>query len=245
VKRLAVLISMVLACSRTSLGLRAPDGGSAALGGSGGSVVVPPDSGGAPGNGGAGGRGIPIGTDGSVNVAGAGGVGGAPATGGVGGSGGASSTPDGSVPDADLHDVVLAGCTPLPVEWLEEPTPYACHPISNSACYPAIDVGAMVARYNACLVSWGATPLQCAGWSSLADGQEFVVLTVEDCGYDVTIESLEACADSIQVKYLLQGTCSSCDGKRSNFRVLVLPRDARPVVAVSQGTVMPPCPPPP
>jgi hypothetical protein len=213
-KRLAVLISMLLACARSSLGSYAPDG-STAVGGSGGSGGAPLDTGGAPGNG------------------------------GVGGRGGSTSTPDGSIPDADLGDVVLAGCTPLPVVWLEEPPSNTCHPVSNSACYPEVDVGAMVARYNACLMSWAMTSPQCAAWPTLGDGQEFVVLTVEDCGYGVTIESLEVCADSIQVKYLVQGTCSSCDGKRSNFRVLVLPRDARPVVAVSQGTVMPPCPPPP
>jgi hypothetical protein len=152
---------------------------------------------------------------------------------------------DTAVPDTDVHDVVLAGCTSLPVEWSEEIHPYACPPIANRACDPAMDVGATVARYNACLVSWGSVLFQCVGWPTLKDGQEFVVLTVEDCSYDVTIESLESCADSIQVEYLVQGTCSPCDGKRSNFRVLVLPRDARPVVAVSRGTVMPPCPPPP
>jgi hypothetical protein len=42
-KRLAVLIPLLLACSRTPLGLHAPDGGSAGLGGGGGGVVVPAD----------------------------------------------------------------------------------------------------------------------------------------------------------------------------------------------------------
>ena len=67
------------------------------------------------------------------------------------------------------------------------------------------------------------------------------MLTVDDCSYDVTIERLEACADSIQIEYRFQGTCSACDGKRSNLRVLVLPRDSRPVVAVSLGTLFGPC----
>lgn len=232
-KHLVLLIPMVLGCARTSPGLHAPDAGYPAVGGSGGSVVVPLASGGSPGDGGGGAGGVPAGTGGSVSIADAGGVGGAPATGGVVAG-----------PDADPHDVGLAGCTPLPVEWLEEPRPNACHPIPNPACYPAIDVGAIVARYGACLVSWGVPPFQCAVWPSLGDGQEFVVLTVEDCSYNVSIESLESCADRIQVKYLVQGTCSSCDGKRSKYRVLVLPRDARPVVAVSQGIVMPPCLPP-
>jgi hypothetical protein len=152
---------------------------------------------------------------------------------------------DASVPDADLPDAANADCTPLPVEWAKEPSPDACRPISNTACIPEIDVGATVARENACLVSWGVPPSKCAGWPRLSDGQEFVVLTVDDCSYNVTIESLEACADSIQIEYRVQGTCTSCEGQRSNFRVLVLPRDSRPVVAVSQGIVMPPCPPPP
>jgi len=69
--------------------------------------------------------------------------------------------------------------------------------------------------------------------------QEFVVLTVDDCSHNVTIESLEPCADSIQIEDRVQGTCSSCDGKRSNLRVLVLPRDAHTVVAVSQGSSCP------
>jgi hypothetical protein len=137
---------------------------------------------------------------------------------------------------------VLSGCTPLAVEWLKEQGPSVCSPISNTACYPEIDTGVILARYNACLVSWGSSPFQCSGWPTLGDGQQFVVLTVDDCSYDVTIENLEACADSIQIAYRVQGTCSSCDGKRSNFRVLVLPRDVRPVVAVSRGIVMPPVP---
>ena len=152
---------------------------------------------------------------------------------------------DASVPDRAFHDELPSGCTQLPIEWAEEPSPAVCRPISNTACYPEIDTGVIVARYNSCLVSWGSSPIQCSGWTTLGDGQEFVVLTVDDCSYDVTIESLEACADSIQIEYRVQGTCSSCDGNRSNFRVLVLPRDARPVVAVSRGIVMPPCPPPP
>ena len=75
----------------------------------------------------------------------------------------------------------------------------------------------------------------------MGDGQEFVVLTVDDCSNDVIIERVEACAESIQIEYRVLGTCWSCDGKRSNFRVLVLPRDARPVVATSRGIVIPPC----
>ena len=150
-----------------------------------------------------------------------------------------------TLPDAYIPDAVPVDCTSLPVEWAKEPSPDACRPISNTACYPEIDTGVVVSRYNSCLVSWGAPPFQCTAWPTLGDGQELVVLTVDDCSYDVTIESLEACADSIQIEYRVQGTCSSCDGKRSNLRVLVMPRDARPVVAVSQGIVMPPCPPPP
>lgn len=150
-----------------------------------------------------------------------------------------------AIPDAGRRDAVHTDCTPLPVEWAKEPSPDGCPPISNTACYPEIDTGVAVARSNACLVSWGVPPAKCAGWPRLSDGQEFVVLTVDDCSYNVTIESLESCVDSIQIDYRVQGTCTSCDGKRSNFRVLVLPRDSRPVVAVSQGIVMPPCPPPP
>ena len=150
-----------------------------------------------------------------------------------------------AVPDADRRDTVPLDCTPLPVEWAKEPSPDTCMPITNTACYPEIDAGVTVARSNSCLVSWGSPPFQCSMWPTLGDGQEFVVLTVDNCSYNVTIESLGAGADSIQIKYLVQGTCSSCDGKRSNFRVLVLPRDSRPVVAVSQGIIMPPCPPPP
>ena len=146
--------------------------------------------------------------------------------------------------DAAPHDAVPAGCTPLPVEWANEPSPDTCIPIPNTACYPEIDTGVTVARYPACLTSWGAPPSECAPWPALIEGQEFVVLTLDDCSYNVNIESLELCGDSIQIKYYAQGTCSSCDGKRSHFRVLVLPRDSRPVVAVSKPTAMPPCPPP-
>ena len=151
---------------------------------------------------------------------------------------------DGAGPDASFDDVVLSGCTPLAVEWLKEQVPSVCRPISNAACYPEIDTGVIVARYNSCLVSWGSSPFQCAGWPTLGDSQEFVVLTVDDCSYNVNIESLKSCTDSIQIEYRVQATCSACDGKRSNFRVLVLPRDSRPVVAVSLGIVIPPFLPP-
>ena len=132
-------------------------------------------------------------------------------------------------------------CTPLPVEWANEPSPDTCIPIPNTACYPEIDTGATVARYPACLASWGTPPFKCAPWPTLGDGQEFVVLTVDDCSYNVNIESLEACPDSIEIKYFVNYTCAVCDAKRSNFRVLVLPRDSRPVVAISQGTFFGPC----
>jgi hypothetical protein len=81
-------------------------------------------------------------------------------------------------------------------------------------------------------------------WPRLEDTQELVVLRVEDCSFNVNIESLLACPDSIQIEYVEQGTCSTCNSTRSSFRVLVLPRDPRPVVAVSRGTIIPPCLPP-
>jgi len=148
---------------------------------------------------------------------------------------------DVAVPDANVPDAIHASCAPLPVEWAQEPAPGTCPPIPNPACYPEIDTGVTVARYNACLVSWSVPPSKCTGWPTLGDGQEFVILEMDDCSYNVNIESLESCADHIQINYLINYTCSTCDGKRSNLRVLVLPRDSRPVVAVSQGTFFGPC----
>ena len=54
-KRLALLVALLLACSSSPLGLHDPGGGSPGAGGASGSVAGPPSSGGALGNGGAGG----------------------------------------------------------------------------------------------------------------------------------------------------------------------------------------------
>jgi hypothetical protein len=93
--RLALLVPVFLACSRTPLGLHVPDGGSPGMGGAGGSVEVPPASGGSPAESGAG--------DSSPgHIGGAGGVGGKPATGGMPGTGGSPSASGGSVSSTDL-----------------------------------------------------------------------------------------------------------------------------------------------
>ena len=101
-KRPVLLILMVLACSRTSLGLHVSDGGSPGLGGAVGGMMVLPTSGGSSGNGGAGGVVSPSGSGGLVTIAGKGGVGGTPATGGVSGTGGSTSASGGSISTADL-----------------------------------------------------------------------------------------------------------------------------------------------
>ena len=94
--RLVLIIPMVLACSRTSLGLHAPDGSYPGLGGSGGTVVVPPASGGSPGKGGAGGGtgGANMGSGGILGAGGAAGRGGAP--------GSVNGSPDGSLVPSQL-----------------------------------------------------------------------------------------------------------------------------------------------
>jgi hypothetical protein len=152
---------------------------------------------------------------------------------------------DAAMPDAALRDRADIGCTTLPVAWLDEPSTIVCPPTSSPAqCSGDIDKGAVVARSFECVYAWGLVEFSCAMWPRLDDTQEFVVLEVDDCSYGMTIQRLEACADSIQIEYLQGGTCWSCDGKRSSLRVLFLPRDPRPVVAISQGTIFPPCLPP-
>ena len=87
--RLVLLITLVLACSRTPLGLHVPKAGSPGTVGAGGSVVVPPENGRSPGTGGA--------VGGSGTFGGAGGVGGVPATGGMISNNGTISASGGSV----------------------------------------------------------------------------------------------------------------------------------------------------
>lgn len=97
--RLALLLPLLLTCSRTPLGLRVPDSGSPEMGGVGGYVVLPPGSGGASENGGAGGgigeanmgSGGILGAGGPVGGGGAPGSGGAVDTGGVVGTGGGTA----------------------------------------------------------------------------------------------------------------------------------------------------------
>ena len=149
-----------------------------------------------------------------------------------------------SAPDVIRPDEASAGCTSLPVTWLDEPSAIVCPPSAATSACAANDVGAVVARSSECLSSWGLIPVQCIMWPSLDDAQELVVLKVEDCSENILVTSLLACADHIQIEYYDMGTCSSCDGKRSNLRVLVLPRDPRPVIAVSSGIIFPPCLPP-
>jgi hypothetical protein len=148
----------------------------------------------------------------------------------------------GDVANAAVGDA--AGCLSLPVTWLDEPSPMVCPPSATTSACAGNDVGAVVARSTECIDSWGEIPYQCAGWPSPDNAQEFVVLRVDDCSYRVDILTLQACADHIQVAYQQYGTCSLCEGKRSTLRVLILPRDPRPVVAVSTGIIMPPCLPP-
>ena len=149
-----------------------------------------------------------------------------------------------SAPDVIRPDEATAGCTSLPVTWLDEPSAIVCPPSAATSACAANDVGAVVARSSECLSSWGLIPFQCIMWPSLDDAQEFVVLKVEDCNGTIQVMSLLACADHIQIEYYELGTCSSCNGQRSYLRVLVLPRDARPVIAVSLGGIFPPCLPP-
>jgi hypothetical protein len=111
-KRLAFLIVLVLACSRTPLGLDAPDGGAPGPRGAGGNMVVPSPSGGASGNGGAGG-----GMGGARS-----GSGGFPATGGVTGSVGSTTAPDGSVFTTDLDSCSSDADCLTSCIWVTAPT---------------------------------------------------------------------------------------------------------------------------
>ena len=144
-------------------------------------------------------------------------------------------------PDANAS---VAACSSLPVTWLQEPALNVCPPSATDSACAGNDVGAVVARSTQCVDSWATVPYQCAGWPSLDDSQEFVVLEAEDCSYKIYVQTLQACADHIQIEYRQNGTCSPCDGQHSPLRVLVLPRDPRPVVAVSLGIIQPPCLPP-
>ena len=161
-------------------------------------------------------------------------------------SGTGETQPSDSLGPADVvaGDSPIAGCTSLPVTWLDEPSPIVCPPDATTSACAGNDVGAVVARSFECISSWGAIPYQCKMWPSLDDSQEFVVLKVDYCAYGIDVQSLQACADHIQIEYYQRDMCSSCDGKRSSLRVLILPRDPRPVIAVSLGTIVPPCLPP-
>jgi hypothetical protein len=153
----------------------------------------------------------------------------------------------GEVASAAGEAAAVTGCTSLPVTWLDEPSPMVCSPSASPTACAGNDVGAVVARSSECVQAWawGLIPDQCLLWPSLDNAQEFVVLKVDDCSYRINVLTLQACADHIQIEHQQYGTCSACDGTRSDLRVLILPRDARPVVAVSKGIIMPPCLPPP
>jgi hypothetical protein len=144
--RRALLVPMVLACSRTPLGLHVPDGGSPGMGGAGGSVVMPPASGGSLGDSGAG--------DGSPgHIGGAGGVGGKPATGGIPGTGGSPSASGGSVSSTDLDTCSSdADCTSC--LWAPAPTDASQCPGYFNCC------GGMSAPQKRCeanQVAWNAS----------------------------------------------------------------------------------------
>jgi hypothetical protein len=101
-KRLAMLVCMVLACSRTPMGLHAPDGGSSRFGGAGGGEAGARASGGSPGNGGAIGVATPTGSGGSLPHSSSSGVGGVRSTGGMAGTGGSTLASGGSTATTDL-----------------------------------------------------------------------------------------------------------------------------------------------
>ena len=148
-------------------------------------------------------------------------------------------------PGSDGLDGFLAAdgsssCTPLAATALPDPSVTACPATEATAACAASDVGAVVARSEECIGSWGAIPFQCSYWPIPPAGQEFVVLTVSDCSFGIYIESVLACADHIEIDYIESGTCSACDGMHSTMRMFSLPLDVRPVIA-SGRIEMPPC----
>ena len=150
-KRIALLITFVLACSRTPLGLHAPDGGSPGVAGSGGSVVVTPASGGSSGTGGA--------VGGSGTFGGAGGVGGAPATGGMISNGGAISASGGSVFTGDLDSCSSdADCT-TSCTWTTAPT-------DSSQCSAYYCCGSNWMSKRRCEANQAAWAIYCPNQSS-------------------------------------------------------------------------------
>jgi hypothetical protein len=134
-------------------------------------------------------------------------------------------------------------CTPLQATALADPDYGACPATADTAACVASDIGAGVARSADCIASWGAIPFQCSNWPVLPAGQEFVVLTVSDCSFTIFIESAVACADHIEISYIEEGHCTSCDSMHSTMRAFSLPLDSRPVIA-SGRSIMPPCIPP-
>jgi hypothetical protein len=149
-----------------------------------------------------------------------------------------------AAPDLPLATDGKVGCSPLLVTWLPEPELTMCPPSEEPAACGGDDVGVVVARSSACVRAWGAVPFQCTLAPEPKPDEEIVIVEVPDCLDSVAIETALACADRIEIVYMITGACQACDGKRSTWRAFTLPRDSRPVIATSHF-VMPPCPPPP
>jgi hypothetical protein len=144
--RLALLIALVLSCSRTPLGLHVPDGGLPGAGGAGGSVVVLTVRGGSLGNGGAGG-----GMGGAAS-----GSGGSRAAGGATGTGGSISAYGGSTATSDLDTCSIdSDCTAC--IWETSPT-------DSSQCAHSYCCGGMIASKKRCEANQAA-------WSSYCPNQ--------------------------------------------------------------------------
>ena len=146
--RLALLITLVLACSSSPLGLRIPDGGLPGVGGAGGNVVVPPASGGSSGNGGAG-------VSNPGYIPGAGGVGGMSATGGMPGTGGSPSASGGSAYTTDL-DVCSSDADCTRCIWETAPSDW-------NVCTGSYCCGGMVTTKGRCEANQAAWNRYCPG----------------------------------------------------------------------------------
>jgi hypothetical protein len=135
------------------------------------------------------------------------------------------------------------GCVPLLPTRLGDLDPRLCSPSQAPAACGGGDIGAIVARSNACTNAWGDIPFQCMGWPAIAPEQEMVVLEASNCLNAVEIHDAQACEDRIEISYAEYVSCESCDGEHSALRAFLLPLDPRPVIA-TRHLIVSPCPPP-
>jgi hypothetical protein len=221
--RLALLIPMLLACSRTPLGLHAPSGGSPGAVGAGGNVVVPPASGGSSGNGGAGGGmgganmgsgGIPGaggvvgggGTHGPSGVGGAGGGSGAPGSGGVVSSGSSGSCA-GQTPSNHRPSAVQCPSQRGPGPSCADTTCSTCSSDSqctagvNGRCFPWEGlVGPGGCSYDECFTdSHCGSKIPCLCRSSSTDNSANVCDVAGNCAVDSDCGSCGYCSPSLQI----------------------------------------------